>query len=140
MLMAAAVFASAAYAQGNPNACSNTVIAGTYSFTCSGWTGLPKALVPIMQVGVATGDFDGNWSGAAAINIGGQTVIPIASVVGSTKINPDCTGDITYYDKDHPTVTVMTIKYVANPKSDQIFGLIIDSGQVGACTLQRISR
>jgi hypothetical protein len=31
--------------------------------------------LPIMQVGIATGDSDGNWSGTATINVGGATMV-----------------------------------------------------------------
>ena len=119
-------------------ACTNQTISGTYSFTCTGWTaaGPGGSLVPIMQVGVATGDAGGNWSGAGTINIAGQTVISNATLVGKTAVNPDCTGNIVY---NKGTQTELNIDYVANPRSDQIFGLVINSGMVVSCSLQRIS-
>src|SRR6187455_3442493 len=94
----AMVVAPAAQAQGGPNACTNAAVAGTYTVTCSGFTaaGPAGSLVPMMQVGLATGDADGNWSGSVTINIGGQTVIPSAKVTGKANLNSDCTGTITY--------------------------------------------
>lgn len=132
------MFSPAAYAQGGQNTCTNAASAGTYSVTCSGWTATPTgALVPIMQVGVATGDPDGNWSGTTTINIAGQTVIAGVKVTGKSIINPDCTGSITY---NTGTPTELNITYVANPRSDDFSGLITDKGTVASCTLKRISK
>jgi hypothetical protein len=135
LVTAAVVFTPAAYAQGS---CTNARAAGTYSVSCSGWTaaGPGGSLLPMMQVGVATGDADGNWSGTTTINIGGLTVIPGATVTGKTTVNPDCTGTITY-NKGTPTET--NISYVMNPKTDETFGLITDKGTVVSCVLKRIS-
>jgi hypothetical protein len=136
MLMAAAiVFTPAAYAQG---VCTNAGAAGTYSVTCSGFTaaGPTASLVPMMQVGIAAGDADGNWSGTVATNIGGQTVIPSAKVTGKTTVNPDCTGTITY---NKGTPTELNITYVMNPKTGEIFGLVTDKGTVVSCVLRLIS-
>jgi hypothetical protein len=134
-LSVAVVFTPASYAQGT---CTNAAAAGTYSFTCSGWTaaGPGGSLLPIMQVGIATGDSDGNWSGTATINIGGATMIPGAKLTGTTTVNPDCTGTITY---NKGTATELNISYVVNPKTDQLFGLITDKGTVASCVLKRIS-
>ena len=100
LMIAAIVFAPAAKAQGQggPNACTNAAVAGTYTVACSGFTaaGPAGSLVPMMQVGLATGDADGNWSGSVTINIGGQTVIPNSKVTGKANLNSDCTGTITY--------------------------------------------
>jgi hypothetical protein len=135
LMTAAVVFTPAAYAQGS---CTNAGAVGTYSFTCSGWiaAGSGGSLVPIMEVGVATGDADGNWSGTATVNIGGQTVIPGAKLTGKTTVNPDCTGTITY---NKGTSTELNISYVVNPKTDQLFGLITDKGTVASCVLKRIT-
>jgi hypothetical protein len=89
-----------------------------------------------MQVGVATGDADGNWSGTTTINIGGAMVIPGAQVTGKTTVNPDCTGTITY---NKGTANELNITYVMNPKTDETFGLITDKGTVASCVLKRIS-
>lgn len=130
-------FTPAAYAQGGQNTCTNAASAGTYSVTCSGWTATPAGLVPIMQVGVATGDPDGNWSGTTTVNIGGQMVIAGVKVTGKSTVNPDCTGTITY---NKGTPTELNLTYVANPKSDEVSGLITDKGTVASCVLKRISK
>ena len=82
MIVSAAMVLAPAHAQGGPNACTNAGVAGTYTVTCSGFTaaGPAASLVPMMQVGLATGDADGNWSGTVTINIGGQTVIPASDM------------------------------------------------------------
>ena len=131
----AIVFIQAAHAQG---ACTNNSAAGTYSVTCSGFTaaGAGGSLVPIMQVGIATGDADGNWSGTVATNIGGQAVIPASSVTGKTTVQPNCTGTITY---NKGTPTELNISYVMNPRTDETFGLVTDKGTVVSCVLKRIS-
>ena len=134
MLMTTAiVFIPAAHAQG---VCTNTAAAGTYSVTCSGFTAAGGSLVPIMQVGVVTGDADGNWSGTVATNICGQTVIPASSVTGKTTVQPDCTGTITY---NKGTPTELNITYVMNPRTNETFGLVTNKGTVASCVLKRIS-
>ena len=132
------VFTPAAYAQNGP-ACTNNAVAGTYTITCSGWiaAGPGGSLVPMMQVGLATADADGNWSGFTTINIAGQTVIPKAPAVGKTSVNPDCTGNIVF---NKGTTSELNINYVANLNTKQIFGLIISTGTVASCTLQLASR
>jgi hypothetical protein len=138
MLITAGVgFTPTAYAQSGPF-CTNNAIAGTYAFTCSGWiaAGPGGTLVPMMQVGVAVGDADGNWSGVGTVNIGGQT-IPNASLIGKTNVKSDCTGNIIY---NKSTAGELNINYVANLKTDQIFGLIINPGTVASCTLHRMNR
>jgi hypothetical protein len=135
LMVTAVLFIPAAHAQG---VCTNSTAAGTYSVTCSGFTaaGAGGSLVPIMQVGIATGDTDGNWSGTVATNIGGQTVIPASSVTGKTTVNPDCTGTITY---NKGTPTELNITYVMNPLTNETFGLITNKGTVASCVLKRIS-
>ena len=79
--LAIALSTSAAFAQ-NGQFCSTASAAGTYSVTCSGWTaaGPNGTLVAIIQVGIASGDADGNWTGSTVVNIGGQAVVPDAKV------------------------------------------------------------
>ncbi len=139
LLTAGVLFVPALHAQRGMNACTNAVAAGTYSVTCSGWTaaGPAGALVPIMQVGVAAADPDGNWSGTTVINIGGQMVIPAAKVSGTTAVQPDCTGAITY---NKGTPGELNISYVMNPSTNEIHGLVTDKGTVAACVLKRISK
>ena len=137
LMTAAVLFAPGAQAQGGPNACTNAGVAGTYTVTCSGYTaaGPAGSFVPMMQVGFATGDADGNWSGSVTINIGGQTVIPSSKVTGKASLNPDCTGTITY---NKGTPTEVNISYVVNTKTDETFGLVTDKGTVVSCVLKRV--
>jgi len=132
------VFTSVAFAQSGP-ACTNNAVSGTYTTTCSGWTSAGPAgpLVPMMPVGIATADADGNWASFTSINIAGQTVIPKASVTGKTNINPDCTGNMVY---NKGTASELNINYVANLKTNEIFGLVINPGMVASCKLQLASR
>ena len=136
-ILAGAVLFPAAYAQGNPNACTSSATAGTYSVTCSGWTvGMAGALVPTKQVGIATGDASGFWTGFTTINIGGQQIIEKATVTGQATLSPDCTGEITY---NKETQAPIKIKFVVNPNTEEIFGLGIDKGSVISCVLKRMS-
>ena len=137
-IVAGAVLLPAAYAQGNPNACTSSATAGTYSVTCSGWTaaGPMGPLVPLKEVGIATGDADGDWTGATTINIAGQTIIPNASVAGDATVKPDCTGVITY---NKGTPSPINITFVVNPNTEEIFGLVTDQGSVISCVLKRMS-
>src|SRR5207344_965832 len=78
MLTGAAIVSTPlAYAQGT-NSCNNNTAAGTYTVTCSGWTIAHPATpaVPVIQIGVAKADTDGNWTGSVTTNIGGAVVIP----------------------------------------------------------------
>ena len=139
LITAAVVFAPAAQAQGQggSNACTNAAVAGTYTVTCSGFTaaGFGGSLVPIMQVGLATGDADGNWSGTVTANIGGQTIIPASKVTGKANLKSDCTGTITY---NQGTPTELNISYVVNTTTDETFGLVTDKGTVVSCVLKRV--
>ena len=136
-IVAGAALLPAAYAQGNPNACTSSATAGTYSVACSGWTvGMAGALVPTKQVGIATGDASGFWTGATTIHIAGQPLIPKASVTGQATLSPDCTGAITY---NKGTPTEVNITFVVNPNTEEIFGLVTDQGSVISCVLKRMS-
>ena len=130
------ILAEVASAQSN-HACTNSATAGKYSVACSGWTTGPGgSLVPIKQVGVATGDRSGFWTGATTINIAGQTIIPNATVSGQAVVNADCTGTITY---NKGTPSELNINFVVNPKTDEILGLTTDKGSVISCELKRMS-
>lgn len=138
MLIGAAIVSSPlAYAQGT-NSCNNTTAAGSYTVTCSGWTIAHPATpaVPVMQVGVAKADTDGNWSGTVTINIGGAAVIAASALAGKTTVNANCTGTITF---NKGTSSELNISYVMNPKSEEIFGMVTDQGTVASCVLKRIN-
>jgi hypothetical protein len=118
--------------------CSNQTSAGTYAVTCSGWTaaGPGGTLVPVMQVGTAKGDENGNWAGSTTLNIAGQIVLT-APVSGKAVTNPDCTGSVTY---NKGTPNELNISYVVIRDRGEIHGLVVDKGQVVACVLTRISK
>ena len=130
-----ALFGSHALAQNAP-VCSSQSSAGTYTVTCSGWTaaGPGGALVPMMQVGVVTGDADGNWSGSTVVNIGGQVVIPDAKVSGKAIVKPDCTGSVTY---NKGTPSELNVSFVIQRLNQEIHGLVVDKGSVASCVLKR---
>jgi hypothetical protein len=93
-------------------------------------------LVPIKQVGVATGDASGFWTGATTINIAGQIIIPRATVSGQAILNPDCTGSIAY---NKGTPSEVNINFVVNPTTKEILGVTTDKGSVISCELKRMS-
>jgi hypothetical protein len=131
------VIIQTASAQSNQHACTTSATAGTYSVACSGWTtGSGGALVPVKQLGVATGDRSGFWTGATTINIAGQVVIPKATVSGQSVVNSDCTGTLTY---NKGTSTEVNITFVVNPRTDEILGITTDQGSVISCELKRMS-
>ena len=117
--------------------CSASSAAGTYTVTCSGWTaaGPNGALVPMMQVGTATSDAEGNWTGSTVVNIGGQVVIPDAKVSGKAVVKPDCTGNVTY---NKGTPGELNISFVVN--GNEIHGMVTDKGTVAACVLKLVSK
>jgi len=121
-----------------PEACTNATAAGTYSVTCTGWTaaGPNGSLVPIKQVGVATGDRDGNFTGSTTINVGGQLVIPNFPANGKATVAPDCTGNVTY---NKGTPAELNITFVVNPAAKELHGLVTDKGSVVSCTLKRMT-
>ena len=118
--------------------CSNQTSAGTYAVTCSGWVaaGPGGSLVPVMHVGIATGDESGNWIGTTTVNIAGQTTFT-AAVTGKAVTNSDCTGSVTY---NKGTPNEMNVTYVVLRDKGETRGLITDKGQVVTCVLTRISK
>ena len=130
------MLASLAFAQGGQY-CSTSSTTGTYTVTCSGWTaaGPNGTLVPMMQVGTATSDADGNWTGSTVVNVGGQVVIPDAKVSGKAVVRPDCTGNVTY---NKGTPGELNISFVVN--ATEIHGLVTDKGTVASCVLKLVSK
>jgi hypothetical protein len=120
----------------NGQFCSAASSAGTYSLNCSGWTaaGPNGTLVPIMEVGIATGDPDGNWTGSGVVNIGGLAVISDTKT-GKATTKSDCTGNVTY---NKGTPGEVNITFVVN--GNEMYGLVTDKGTVMSCTLKLISK
>lgn len=118
--------------------CSTKTTVGRYVVTCDGFlTPGPNApLVPAKILATATADNNGTFSGPGTISLGG-TVIPM-SVVGTEKINPDCTGTISYNltlgGQQGPP---LDITFVVSDGGSTINGLVTDQGAVFSCTLKR---
>ncbi len=120
-------------------ACSTETAAGTYVVSCSGFTaaGPGGTLLPVHQLGLATGDRDGNFTGSTTVNIGGLILIPDAKVSGKATINPNCTGNITY---NKGTPALLTVTFVVLREAKEIHGLVTDTGSVISCVLNRTSK
>ena len=126
----------AALGQSSPTACTHSSAAGTYSVSCNGWVSVGGSFVPIKQLGIATGDATGFWTGFTTINIAGQSVIPKATVSGQATLDPDCTGTVTY---NKGTPGEININFVVNAATNEILGLATDKGSVMSCELKRMS-
>jgi len=92
--------------------------------------------VPIRQLGIATGDATGYWTGFATINIAGQSIVPKATVTGQATLDPDCSGSITY---NKGTASEININFVVNAATNEILGITTDKGSVMSCELKRMS-
>jgi len=130
------VVVSTASAQSSPAACTHSSAAGTYSVSCSGWVSVGGSFVPIRQLGIATGDATGLWTGFTTVNIAGQSIVPKATVSGQATLDPDCTGTVTY---NKGTPTEININFVVNAATNEILGLATDKGTVMSCELKRMS-
>jgi hypothetical protein len=118
--------------------CSSRTTTGKYVVVCDGFlTPAPGTpLVPAKELGVATADPDGDFTGTGTISIGG-TILLVTSK-GKEKINPDCTGAITYEETiDGQPGPPLDITFVVSQGGKIIDGLVVDSGAVFACKLTR---
>jgi hypothetical protein len=118
--------------------CSTRMTAGKYAVVCDGFlTPAPNSpLVPAKLLSVATGDRYGNFTGEGTISLGG-TILQ-QTVKGTEKLNPDCTGTITYqtWINGQPGPP-LDIAFFVSQRGDTIDGLATDSGAVFACRLTR---
>lgn len=120
--------------------CSNLTTVGRYVFTCDGYLSPApnSSLVPARQLGTVTGDENGTFKGSGTMMLGGTTLVQ--SVVGTMKLNKDCTGTITYttsvYGQPGPP---LDITFVVSEQGNRIDGLVVDMGTVVSCVLHRIS-
>jgi hypothetical protein len=130
------VILPAAFGQSSPAACTHSSAAGTYSVSCSGWVSVGGSFVPIRQLGIATGDATGSWTGVTTINIAGQSIVPKATVSGQATLDPDCTGSITY---NKGTAGEINLNFVVNAATNEILGIATDKGTVMSCELKRMS-
>ena len=119
--------------------CSTRTTVGRYVVTCDGFLtpGQNALLVPAKILATATADKNGTFSGPGTISLGG-TVLPM-SVVGTEKLNQDCTGTISYNltlaGQPGPP---LDITFVVSDGGLTISGLVTDQGAVFGCTLKRM--
>jgi hypothetical protein len=121
--------------------CSTPVTRGTYVVICSGYLS-PSAnapLVPAKILGTATADDNGAFKGNTTVSLGGMAVLT-QTVSGTEKLNPDCTGSITYAQTiNGQPGPPLDITFVVSQHGDRIDGLATDPGTVLSCTLTRLS-
>jgi hypothetical protein len=129
-------------------ACSNRLIAGDYSYTCTGMVVLQDGTppVPIAILGVAYGDADGNWRGAATMSLNG-TMMPQFSTTDPSLggkpavVKKDCTGTITYQtylDSNHTQpLGPLPINFVIMNDGNELKGLPTNQGYTVTCHLVR---
>jgi len=98
--------------------CSTATVAGSWGFTLTGTILLPTGAVPAAAVGRLTADIYGNVTGTEARNVAGG--YGDETIIGSWKINPDCTGSAAadFYDESGNKVrtSVLTIVFDNNAK------------------------
>lgn len=139
-----------ALAQGHM--CSNRLIAGTYSFSCTGTVMLPdaNAPAPIAMLGVVKSDAMGNWEGNHTLTINGlqfmhQYVTTDPNWGGvPAEVKPDCSGTITYeiltgdpVASDAEKFAPLPINFVIMNNGNEIRGLPTSPGYAVICQLIR---
>jgi len=88
---------------------------------------------------VTDADKEGTFSGTGDVNIGGTIVKQVVN--GTEKLNPDCTGSITY----HTTVNGnpgpdIHFDFIVGDQGRKIYGMATDPGTVLSCTLTKMSK
>jgi hypothetical protein len=96
-------------------------------------------MVPARQLGTVYGDETGTFRATGITTSLGGLIVG-GSVVGTAKLNKDCTGTITYAQtiNGQPGPPI-NITFVVSEEGNRIDGLIIDPGNVMSCVLKRIS-
>ncbi len=135
--------------------CSNRLIAGAYSFTCTGTVVPPNTPqgtppFPIAMLGVAYGDDAGNWHGMDTLSFNGEFIPQYVTTdpnLGGVRavVNPDCSGTIKYqvYTADPNTtsnavhVGELPINFVIINHGNEIRGLPTVPGYTVTCQLIR---
>ena len=95
-LAAVTVFAAvvAPRANADDKGCSVNSLQGTYAYTSTGFiTAPPQFAGPFAEVG--TQSFDGKGSTTASVTLSQNGNILPVTVVGTYRVNPDCTGTAT---------------------------------------------
>ena len=142
-------------AQKAPDKCSNHLIAGAYSFDCSGTVLPPNAPegtppLPIAMLGVAFGDEGGNWHGFDTLSFNGtfipQYVTTDPNLGGvPAVVHGDCSGTIKYqvYTANPNTTSDavhlgdLPINFVVMNNGNEIKGLPTVQGYTVVCRLIR---
>jgi hypothetical protein len=97
--------ATVALAQGE-GSCSPAGVSGTWGHTFTGTLFLPAPIgaVPIVAVGTATTDAEGNFTGTQHANHAGS--VGLETIRGTMTVNADCSGTLTVgvYDQSGTTL------------------------------------
>ncbi len=121
--------------------CSNHTTRGTYAFVCTGFISpAPNApQVPFSALGAASASAQGVFTGAAKASVGGAIVS--WTVVGTQKLNADCTGSITYDQKfNGQPAGQININFHVLDNGKEIRGMPVDPGTTIVCNLRQINR
>lgn len=151
MLSIAVLLLGASIAAAQGHTCSNRLIAGDYSFTCTGTVMLPNANapIPIAMVDVVKSDAAGNWEGNHTLSFNGQFVHQFATTDSNwggvpAAVKPDCSGAITYAmfdgdpnDPNSHAVGSLPISFVIMNNGNEIRGLPTSPGYTVTCQLIR---
>src|ERR1700738_3552733 len=121
--------------------CTQDTTRGTWEYTCEGVLS-PAAGVPMLNtrlLGTCSASSTAHWDCEGSANVGGQVVDQ--ALHGDAVNNSDCTGEITddnyIFGQRQPEDLV--IRFVIRDKGDTINGLPVQSGQILACVLHRMS-
>jgi hypothetical protein len=123
------------------DACSASTTVGQYLVVCDGYlTPAPNApLTPAKVLSVASSNFSGEHNGTGTVSIGG--VIVTQQVTGTAKVNPDCTGSVTYAQTiNGQPGPPLSFTFVISENGNRLDGLSTNPGSVLSCVLTRTSR
>ena len=140
-LAIATILMTVALAPAWGQACSNHTTKGTYGFVCSGFISPAPgvAQVPFSALGTVSATLAGVFTGAAKASVGGTIVD--WSVVGTQKLNSDCTGTITYDQKfNGQPGGQININYHVLDNGKEIRGMPVDQGTSIICNLRQMTR
>jgi hypothetical protein len=121
--------------------CSTSTTVGKYLVVCDGYlTPAPNApLTPAKLLAVASSDFAGEHNGTGTASIGG--LIVTQQVTGTAKVNPDCTGSVTYAQTiNGQPGQPLSFTFVISENGNRLDGLSTNPGSVLSCVLTRTSR
>ena len=123
------------------DSCSTSTTVGKYIVVCDGYlTPGPNApLTPAKVLSVGSSNFAGEINATGTVNIGG--VIVTQQVTGTEKVNPDCTGTVTYTQTiNGQRAGSISFTFVVSENGNRIDGLSTDTGSLLSCVLTRTSR